>query len=74
MQRPILTDPEIEHLVMSEYPVWPGEKKCAFEKRIMNELRQRKRNQLFKQNQENLAYNRRIQERSGVQTGREGQE
>lgn len=58
--RPILTLDQIEALVMEQFPVMPGEKKCAFERNKMRELRQWKRRQLQQQNINNIAYNERL--------------
>lgn len=46
----MITEAEIERIIAAEFPVMPGEKKCAFERRKMNELRNWKRIQLRKQN------------------------
>lgn len=58
--RPILTLSEIETAVLAQFPILPGEKKCAFERNKMRELRQWKRQQLQQQNLNNIAHNERL--------------
>ena len=59
-QRLILTVAQIEATILEAFPVLPGERKCAFERGKMRELRQWKRRQLQQQNANNIAYNERI--------------
>jgi hypothetical protein len=63
--RPILSDAEIEQFISATFPVMPGERTCAFERRKMNEIRTWKRKQLYAQNKANEQYNQRLLQQSG---------
>lgn len=63
---PILTPAQIEQQVMTQFPKTEGEKKCAFERAKMNELRNWKRNQLRQQNQTNERLNKALTANAGA--------